>query len=112
MHEEPPGGDTMSCTVESIPMESAVEKYREYDYALLYMMSELTLSKVAALGEIDWKECLEARFFSRTGELHVYRSHDMLKAVLCEETDDRDQAEKAFYLKKSYIPGKEGLIIC
>lgn len=66
----------------------------KYDYAILNMMSSLSLMPVSDLLEIDESgnavrisfkpdELLEARFFSADAELHVFRNDDdELAAVL------------------------------
>ena len=62
----------MSYKLEKLEFSKACEKISEYQYALLYMISEVILNKTELLGEINWEECTEARFFSEDKELHFF----------------------------------------
>ena len=54
-------------------VESAKQEIRKYSYALLYMFGKVILTEVSALSELDWSDCLEARFFGDSGELRFWR---------------------------------------
>lgn len=76
----------MQYKVQTLSMPEAIARVGNYDYALLYMMSELILERTSKLPEIDWDECMEARFFSKEKELHIFQEDGELTAV--EITDD------------------------
>ena len=78
----------MSFSTMQLPIEEAKEKAQSYPYALIYEMSDLAFGRTEELPPIHWDECLEARFFSKDGELHFFENEDGMKAVLV--TDDGD----------------------
>lgn len=51
-----------------------------YEYALVYMYSEMLLLPFSKWKDIDIEECLEARLFGPKGELHLFRQGDELFA--------------------------------
>ena len=101
----------MSFECRTIDAQQALQNYSKYTYALLYMISERILARTADLGEIDWEECLEARFFSEKEELHLFQDGQEMRAVVCEETDSQDQADTEYELQKAFIPGMTRLIV-
>ena len=48
----------------NVPVEEAYQKVKDYEYALLYMISSVNLCRTEELESVDWDECMEARFFS------------------------------------------------
>lgn len=83
-------------------MDEIEEKARKHEYALLHMISEKRFCKTEDLPEIDWEECLEARFFSKQGELHVFDANGERKAVEIEDDGDGLVLEKQYKLDKDY----------
>ena len=77
----------MSYKIDIVTMEDAKDIYKSYPYALIYMMSELIFTKTEELETILWDECLEARFFGRSGELHLFRLDG---EVRCRRIEDED----------------------
>ena len=65
-----------------------------YEYALVYMISELRLIPIGKWTEVDRKECLEARIFGESGELHLFREDDEIMA--CEVRDHSDGKGKEY----------------
>lgn len=72
-------------------MKEACSNANNYNYALVYMMSNLYLTKVNKLQELDYDEILEARFFDEHGELHIFPEFEGYRAVevesYCEAND-------------------------
>lgn len=68
----------MGYKVESINAEEAKKEIVSFDYALIYMISEVILKRIDELEVINWKECEEARFFSKNKEIHFFREDDTL----------------------------------
>ena len=62
----------MAYTVKKMSFEEAKKQIQDYEYALIYGISEICLTKTESLLEINWDECTEARFFGETGELHFF----------------------------------------
>lgn len=78
-----------------IAYKEAESVYGNYDYALIYYLSEVYLGKIKKDNsdiKIDWDECIEARFFSEKGELHIFRDDESgeIKFVVIEDTNDSD----------------------
>ena len=79
----------MSYKLEKLEFSKACEKISEYQYALLYMISEVILNKTELLGEINWEECTEARFFSEDKELHFFDVDGKKQAVAVSDEDGK-----------------------
>ena len=62
-------------------VDDAKRSIQDYEYALIYMIDEVRLTEVAAMPEVDWSKCLEARFFSEKGELRFWRDGDEMVAA-------------------------------
>ena len=92
----------MNYRIENIDIQKAYQSVFEYDYALIYMMSKLILSKTSDLGEIDWDECLEARFFSKEKELHIFEDDGEQRAVEVRDMDEKDSIVKKYQLAKQF----------
>ena len=73
----------------------------EFDYALIYLMSEIIFEKTSDLKPFEWEECLEARFFSDNREMHVW-AEDTLNAVIVEDVDDLDQKRIKYILANQF----------
>lgn len=101
----------MGCRIRKIELDEGKNRYKEYEYALLYMISELRLVRVEELEEVDWEECLEARFFSDEKELHIFEGEQGMCAVVTEEVDECDQNTRLYLLGKQYIQGKTKVIV-
>lgn len=70
------------------------DKNAGYEYALVYMISELRLIPIGKWTEVDIKECLEARIFGESGELHLFREDD---EILASEVRDHSDGEGKEY---------------
>lgn len=77
-------------------------KVKEYEYALLHMISEQRFCRMEELPETEWEECIEARFFSEQGELHVFDADGERKAVAVEDDGDSLVFEKVYRLDGKY----------
>ena len=92
----------MNYRIENIDIQKVYQSVFEYDYALIYMMSKLILSRISDLGEIDWDECLEARFFSKEKELHIFEDDGEQRAVEVSDVDEKDSIVKKYQLAKKF----------
>ena len=71
----------MNYQVQTVETDKIWEHASEYTYALVYMISELILCRTQELPNLDWTECMEARFFDEDKELHIYEEDGKLQAV-------------------------------
>ena len=62
------------------------------------MISEVILNKTELLGEINWEECMEARFFSEDKELHFFDVDGKKQAVAVSDEDGNDELVKEYEL--------------
>ena len=77
----------MSYEIKRMSTEEARLHIPDYEYALIYLISEIILTKTDYISEINWEECTEARFFSEEKELHFFRRDGQMQAV---EVRDKD----------------------
>ena len=95
----------MDSRVIPIEVEEACKMIPDYEYALVYMMSNVHLCKVENLPSIDWSECLEARFFSKEGEVHIYEEDDVLKAVKITADEQAERIVKKYEINQGRFKG-------
>lgn len=77
-----------------IPLKKAEESIDQYEWGIVYQMSELLFDRTEKLKrQIMWEECLEARFFNETSELHFFGNPGHLQAV-CISDDGTGQNEE------------------
>lgn len=101
--------NSKECKIEGLEIlqyekeEDFKREIEKYPYALLYYLSEVKLTECAKLvGEIDFSQLLEARFFGEQGELHIFRDEEQLRAVEVKETGKTDYIEKKVILGKNF----------
>ena len=56
----------MAYREKTLNAEEAKKKITQFQYALIYMISELILKKTVDLNQINWDECEEARNLPHT----------------------------------------------
>lgn len=89
--------------IKSLDFQTAKTILADYEYCLIYKISEVILDQTALVSEIDWKEVQEAWFFGEQGQLHIYGDDDILSAVLINDAAMSD----AHTLEKTYrLAGK------
>lgn len=95
--------------------EDAIKTIDTYDWAIVYQASEMLFDHVDEIKQkINWNECLEARFFNETSQLHVFGELGDLKAVCmmddgksAQEIDRKYVLANQFRDKGKYIKIKE-----
>lgn len=92
----------MAYEIKKMNAEEARTHIQDYEYALVYMISEVILAETVSLSEINWDECMEARFFSEKKELHFFRQEDQMKAVEVKDKDGRDEIVKSYDLANKF----------
>lgn len=91
----------MGYQVTDISLEAVKEKAEQYPYGLVYLFDEILLGKTEMIKDkICWEDCMEARFFSEQGELHLFDYNGERKAVCVEE--DTEEKSRQTSLIKSY----------
>lgn len=75
---------------------------KEYEYALLYKISEKILDRTDNLDVDDLDEVIEGRFFSEEGELHVFREENVLRGVLIRDSDQKDTLIEKYDIEKQF----------
>ena len=74
--------------LKKVTFEEAKNRIQDYDYALIYEISEMLFDKVEKISEIYWDEVQEAYFFIEKSQMHIYLSDDVLEAIVYNETDE------------------------
>ena len=92
----------MQYKISKLSMSETIKNIERYEYVLLYMMSELKLCKLSQISQIDWEECLEARFFSKDKELHVYLEDGKHEAVEISDLEITDVVLKKYELASKH----------
>lgn len=102
----------MAYKTKDLELEQAYlsETISGYSYALLYMISSIRFCKTEELGEVDWSECLEARFFCADKELHIFENEEGWKAVEISDDGNEDICIRKYQLDKKYK--NLGKILC
>lgn len=89
--------------VKKIDIEDAKKNVSQYNYALIYQMSEVIFDKVENIPTILWDEIVEAYFFNEKGQLHIYNDGCELKAVEFDESScDMKKVEKIFDISRKF----------
>lgn len=102
----------MSFTVERVDADKAWKDIAGYRYALLYMISEVVFCRASDISEVNWDECLEARFFDEDKELHIYEDDGRQCAVKATGTLDSDCLIKKYELQERYHDLGKLLCVC
>lgn len=91
----------MGYRVKEISLEEAKKKAEQYPYGLVYLFDKILLGKMEIIKErICWENCIEARFFSKQEELHIFDYNGEERAVCVEDTEEIEQYQISF--ERSY----------
>lgn len=82
-----------------------------YQYAVIYNISDMYFGKTEAFGGIDEEQLLEGYLFDEEKELHIFREDDEIQMIEFKECDNfsLDRVDCSFSLKKNVL-GKELLV--
>jgi len=88
--------------------DEAVGCIGEYDYAIVFEYSNF-FDEQNNLKEINWDECVEARFFSKEKELYFYRDDetDELTVVYTEDEPSDKNEENSGRVEYTLQNGKK-----
>lgn len=92
----------MEYKIKHVEPKEAKKQAAFYEYALLYMISEIVLCRTESLVDINWDECQEARFFSEEKELHVFETESGMDAVEISDGDSQDIVIKEYLLDSRF----------
>lgn len=101
----------MSYSKRELSVDEAIRGIGQYEYALVYGISGIELCKTAALPEIDWEECQEARFFDKDRELHLFGEDGNFQAIEVTEEDGEDCIVKKYQLAKHFQKDVDGTLL-
>lgn len=94
--------------LKKIAFEEAKNRIQDYEYALIYEISEMLFDKVESISEICWNQVQEAYFFNENSQIHFYLSDDELEAVVYNETGDETFVDRRYELAGKFNSiGKE-----
>ena len=92
----------MGYKIKHVELTEAQMQSAFFEYALLYMISEIILCKTEELTGINWDECQEARFFSEEKELHVFETESGMDAVEISDSSSLDIIIKEYLLDNRF----------
>ena len=101
----------MGYEVHKLAGDAYKEKISDYEYALVYMISEMILCPVKELPELDWEECKEARFFSDTGEMHLFEGENGMEAVEVRDSDTENILVKEYCLNAKFSAVGKSILV-
>ena len=82
-------------------MDSVGIEWKNYKYALVYLISQLVFEETRKIEQINWEECQEAYFFDEKGQIHVFQNEEgMLCAVCFTEPSEVNRVEHRYLLAK------------
>lgn len=88
--------------ITKISLEEAKNAVKSYDYGLIYYMSSMVFDAISNICEINWDECMEAYFFDKEGQLHIYRDEDVLTVQKFSEIETLAMVEKKYELANTF----------
>lgn len=68
--------ECLNACIRKLSFGEAKQLLATYTYALIYEISDIVLTEVEKLAEIDWENCKEAYFFDRKGQIHLYEDEE------------------------------------
>ena len=77
---------------------NALNEISNYKYALLYKFSELRLCMANEVSKADFDECMEARFFSKNGEIHLFPQEELAYKIV--DTEEKPNVSDIKYTLK------------
>lgn len=103
-------------SIKSLSFQEAEELFYNYEYCLIYEISDVVLNRLERLCEIDWNEVQEAWLFDEKGQLHIYRDEGILLAARVDDAvlDHAHTLEKTYRLadtNKFRIDGNKMIIV-
>lgn len=101
----------MAYQVKEVELSEAYGKSAEYEYALVYLLSEVILCKTENLKPFPVEECTEARFFSADRELHIFGTEDGMCAVEISDDGTEDIVVKKYDLTSGFSAVGDKLVV-
>ena len=84
-------------TFEKLAAEEAVQRGLTLPFALLRSISSVSLGNTPT--QIETEELLDARFFSDTEEVRLFRRDGLLQGVALKQDADKDYLEKIYRIE-------------
>lgn len=97
----------MSAEVKTINIDEAKKESQKMKFAIGHFISDFKVGKPNEIGAFDKGDCLEARFFSKDKEIHVFRENDELICIESKDGgtfyDTEYEMENRFRLAGKYV---------
>ena len=84
-------------TFEKLAAEEAVQRGLTLPFALIRSISSVSLGNTPA--QIETEELLDARFFSDTEEVRLFRRDGLLQGAVLKQDADKDYLEKIYRIE-------------
>lgn len=101
----------MAYQIKEVELSEAYGKGKEYEYALVYLLSEVILCKAERLKSFPIEECTEARFFSDNRELHIFGTEEGMHAVEVSDDGAEDVVVKRYELAPKFSSVGSRLVV-
>lgn len=85
-----------------LDIQEAKSLIPDHDYAYLQLMSEHILDRTENIPDVKWDELVEAYYFNKDDQIHIYRDDDELKAVLTGDIEGANIFERRYELSGRY----------
>lgn len=87
-----------------LSFEDAIKTINTYDWAIVYQTSEMLFDHVDEIAKkINWDECLGARFFNESAQLHIFGDLGSLKAVcMMDDGTNKQEIDRKFELANQF----------
>ena len=101
----------MAYLIKEVELSEAYGRSAEYEYALVYLLSEVILCRTENLKPFSVDECTEARFFSADRELHIFGTEDGMCAVEISDDGTENIVVKKYNLKSGFSAAGKKLVV-
>lgn len=84
--------------LQKIDIDEVKALIQQYEYALVYEISQMVFDKIESISQINWNEIQEAYFFHPKSQIHIYWNGDSLQATIYNETEDVKFVDRCYEL--------------
>lgn len=84
--------------LQKIDIDEVKALIQQYEYALVYEISQMVFDKIESISQINWNEIQEAYFFNKNSQIHVYQNGNEMQATIYNETEDVKFVDRCYEL--------------
>ena len=84
--------------LQKIDIDEVKALIQQYEYALVYEISQMVFDKIESISQINWNEIQEAYFFNKNSQIHVYQNENEMQATIYNETEDVKFVDRCYEL--------------